>query len=200
MKMPNETEPLIPTLSTQLSEREIFLIGSFVSQWGFLEADIFDQTLASFADSEVLPASMNNAQFSGVLQMWLERVVNEQDDAISAVLRAQHKEIVSLTEYRQAVVHSRWEWSPETPDEIAAVRIHKKSIKRLTLTADNLAHLCSRLGQVRYWIRYPRGLEDRAKEMSAAGGYISRVGSDLLSGRRSLDDLPTEGFRETAGS
>lgn len=176
-------------LSTELSEDEVYLIGSIVAQWGFLEADIFDQTLLSFVESESLPTSMNNVQFSAVLELWLERVVERQNDARKAVLKAQYDEIVSLNEYRQAVVHSRWEWRPDAPDEITAIRVHKKNIKRVKFTAKDLADFYTRLGQVRYSIRYPGGIEGRAEEMAATGGYISRLGWDLLSGRRSLDDF-----------
>lgn len=180
---------MIYTLSTELSEREIYLIGSVVAQWGFLESNIFDQTLLSFADSETLPAAMNNAQFSAVLQLWLERVVAQQDDARKAVLEAQHSKIVSLSEFRQAIVHSRWEWRPDCPNEITAVRVHKKSVKRVKLTVDDLAEFSTELGQIRYWIRYPGGIEDRAAEVATTGGYISRLGWDLLAGRVTLDEL-----------
>lgn len=174
---------MITTLNTELSEREIYLIGSVVSQWSFLEADIFDQTLQSFEGSQQLPASMNNSQFSAVIQLWLERVVEQQDDTKKAVLKAQYDEIISLSEYRQAVVHSRWEWRPDAPDEITAVRVHKKTVKRVKFSADDLANFSVRLGQARYWIRYPGGSDDRAAELSAAGEYISRRGWDVLSGR-----------------
>lgn len=176
-------------LNTELSEREISLIGSIVSQWGFLEADIFEQTLLSFADGDELPASMNNAQFSEVLKLWLQRVVLQQDDARKEVLNAQYDAILSLSEYRQAVVHSRWEWRPDLPEEITAVRVHKKSVKRVKFTPEDLFEFSSRLGSIRYSIRYPRGTEDRAAELSQTGGYISRAGWDLLSGRTKLKDI-----------
>lgn len=129
---------------------------------------------------------MNTAQFSAVLQIWLTRVAEQHDAARKAVLRAQYDEIVYLSEFRQAVVHSRWEWRPDSPEEITAVRAHKKMIKRVKLTADDLFDISTRLGQVRYRVRYPGGTEDRAAELSAAGGYISRRGYDLLSGRAEL--------------
>ena len=87
-------------LNTELSEREIYLIGSIVSQWGFLEANIFDQTLLTFADTDCLPASMNNVQFSTVLKLWLEQVVERQNSTRKSVLNAQYAAIVSLNKYR----------------------------------------------------------------------------------------------------
>jgi hypothetical protein len=181
-------------LNTELSEREIFLIGSIVSQWGFLEADIFEQTFLSFEDGDDLPAPMNNVQFCAVLELWLERVVEKQDDARRSVLKAQYDEIIylSVSDFRQAVVHSGWDWRPDAPDEITAVRVHKKSVKRVKFTANDLAEFSTRLGQVRYRIRYPGGHEDRATELTAAGGSISSRGFELLFGRGELPDLPTD--------
>lgn len=181
------SDPAI-TLNTELADREVFLIGSIVSQWGFLEADIFDQTLLSFeAEDGPLPAAMNNAQFTTVLELWLERVVEKRDNARKAVLMEQYQEIVALSAFRQAVVHSRWEWRPDAPDVITAVRVHKKTIKRVTFTSEDLLQLSIRLGQIRYRIKYPGGIEDRAPELAAAGGYISRRGWELLTGRANWD-------------
>jgi hypothetical protein len=185
-------------LGTELSERETYLIGSIVAQWGFLEGDIFNQTLATIAEGEELPKAMNNAQFSEVLKLWLARVVEHQDDTRRAVLKAQHDEIVALAEYRQAVVHSMWEWEYGTPDQIIAVRVHKKTIKRVTLTADDLADISMRLGVLRYHVRYPGGDEDRGADLDTQGGYMSRgfvaafsghpVAAELLSVRGTIDE------------
>lgn len=182
-----EERHVIYALNTELSDRELHLIGSIVSQWGFLEDDIFHQTLWSFEEEVDVPTSMNNVQFTAVLKLWLERVVNQQDQARREVLRAQYDQIVLLHEYRKAVVHSRWEWRPHTPDEIIAVRVHKKSIQRVKFTTDDLADMATRLGQVRYWITYPGGMEQHAAELSAEGGYLSRRAYDLLTGRAALD-------------
>lgn len=185
------------TLGTELSERETYLIGLIVSQWGFIESEIFEQTILSFEDGEVLPASMKtNAQFSLVLQLWLKRVAEVEGDVKKAVLTAQHQKIISLNEFRQAVVHSRWEWKPDAPDEITAVRVHKQSIKRVKFTFDDLASFAITLGEIRYSIRYPGGLQDRAEEMAELGGHISRQGWDLLSGRVTLDELTKRGENE----
>ena len=178
------------TLSTELSDRETYVIGLIVSQWGFLEADIFEQTLLSFDDEEELPASMKtNAQFGKVLKLWLKRVAGEQSEEKKAVLAAQYERIISLNELRQAVVHSRWEWKPDAPDEITAVRIHKQSVKRVKFTFDDLADFATQLGEIRYSVGYPGGLEDRAEEMAELGGNLSRQGWDLLSGHVTLNDF-----------
>lgn len=175
-------------LNTELSERELGLIGSVVAQWGFLENDIFEQTLLTFEDEDSLPSSMiQNAQFSEILKLWLRQVVEKQSGARKAVLLAQYEKILSLNEYRQAVVHSRWEWRPQAPDEIVAVRIHKKTIKRVRFSVDDLLDFSSQLGEVRFWLRYPSGAEDQAEEMAKLGGYISRRGWEMFADLRATD-------------
>lgn len=184
-------------LSNELSEREVYAIGLIVAQWGFIESEIFEQTLLSFGENEDLPASMKtNAQFTEVLKLWLERVAEMQDTPKKDTLTAQYRKIISLSEFRQAVVHSRWEWRPDAPDEITAVRIHKQNIKRVKFTSDDLADFAISLGEILYSIRYPGGLQDRAEEMAKLGGHISRLGWDLLSGRVTLDNLAKRGENE----
>ncbi|MBZ0130477.1 MAG: hypothetical protein K8F59_15340 [Rhodobacteraceae bacterium] len=178
------------TLDTELTEQETYLIGLIVSQWAFIEAEIFEKTIETFADDEAIPASMKtNAYFGEVLELWKKRVVEAQSAARKAKLTAQYERILSLNEFRQAVVHSRWEWKSDAPDEITAVRFHKKSIKRVKFTFDDLANFAVTLGEIRYSIRYPGGLQDRAEELSELGGHVSRLGWELLSGRVTLDDL-----------
>ncbi len=182
--------PLRYILNTDLSERETFLIGSIVSHWGFIESEIYDQTLISFADDEELPRSMTtNAQFSTVLELWLKRVVAKKDKTRRSVLQTQYDRIKSNNEFRQAVVHSRWEWRPDEPDQIVAVRVHKNCIKRVVFSVEDLAEFASTLGEIRYLIRFPGGLEDRAEEMNKLGGHMSRLGWDLMTGRAKLSDL-----------
>ena len=180
------------TLSTELSEQEVYLIGSIVAQWGFIENEIFEQTILSFPENEDLPGLMKtNAQFNRVLQLWLERVAEAQIGEKKVVLLAQYKKIMSLNEFRQAVVHSRWEWKPEAPDEITAVRSHKQTVKRVKFTSEDLADFATTLGEIRFCLCYPGGLADRAEEMVQAGGYMSREFLKQISGRSTLRD-PTE--------
>lgn len=176
-------------LGTDLQEKEIYLIGSIVSQWGFLEANIFDQTLLSYSFDEDLPSSMkSNAQFSKVLELWLKRVTRLQNTKKEAILFAQYEKIKSLNAFRQAVVHSRWEWNPNEPSQITAIRIHNQSVKSLTFTFDDLADFASSLGEIRFLINYPGGTEDYAQRMKGRGGYISRDAHDLFSGQKSFDE------------
>lgn len=181
-------------MSTELSERETYIIGLIVSQWGFLESEIFEQTFLSFEDDDDLPPAMKkNAKFSQVLELWLKRVAEVQEPAKKSVLKTQYHKIKSLNKFRQAVVHSRWEWKPDTPEEITAIRAHNQSIKCVKFTFEDLFEFATTLGEIRYSVRYPGGLEDRADEMKERRGHISRLGWDLLAGRVTLDDLAKHG-------
>lgn len=185
------------TLDTELSEKEIYAIGSIVAQWGFIETEIFEQTLLSYKDDEDLPAQMkNNAQFSKVLQLWQKRVAKVRDPRKKEILIKQYEELVSLNKFRQAVVHSRWEWSRDDPGVITAVRYHNQSVKRIKFTLDDLVQFTIRLGKVRYSIRYPNEVQDQAEEMQKQGGYINRRAMDLLTGRITLDELIKRGDNE----
>ena len=48
----------------ELSDREVFLVGKIVIQWGALQDEIFKQTLSTFEDDGTeplaLPKAMNN--------------------------------------------------------------------------------------------------------------------------------------------
>jgi hypothetical protein len=70
----------IMALDLQLSDREMFLIGMIVAHWGSLEHEVFTQTLLSFdtpqGQAGGLPKSMNNIQFTQILSLWKERVVD----------------------------------------------------------------------------------------------------------------------------
>jgi hypothetical protein len=132
---------------------------------------------------------MNNVQFTTVLDLWFERFVRAQSDDKREVLENQYQAIKELNDFRQAIVHSRWKWRPDRPDEITAVRVHKQSVKETTFKSDDLHDFSVRLGQIRFHVKYPGGLSERADELSQTGGYISRKGWDLLTGRTSLPDL-----------
>lgn len=57
----------------ELSDRETFLIGKVIAQWGALEHEVFVQTLMTFdmpdGEEVVLPKTMNNLQFTDVLNL-----------------------------------------------------------------------------------------------------------------------------------
>ncbi|SCX28095.1 hypothetical protein DSM25558_4371 [Agrobacterium sp. DSM 25558] len=176
------------TLDTNLSDRETYLIGSIVSQWGFLEADIFEQTLVAMSGNvEPFPPAMNNTNFGLVLPLWVKWVVEPRDDERRSVLMAQYASIIALNEFRQALVHSRWEWTPDKRDKIVAVRAKKKELIRTIFTVDDLIDMASRIGEIRYLIRFPSS-QDRADEVADDRTRVSRKGWEMILGPSSSAD------------
>lgn len=178
--------------ATQLTERETMLIGNIVALWGAMEHEIFTQTLATFDGIHVknLPKQMNNLQFTGVLALWKERVVDTSNEKRREVLVKQYEEIERLSEYRQALVHGMWTWDRSALNRISTVRVRKDEYITVHFDADHLNDFSERMGVLNYKIRYPGGNEDRAKEFEDGGGFaISRemlkMMSDVSAGKKS---------------
>jgi len=177
------------TLDTNLTEAETFSIGAIVAQWSVLENEIFDQTLLSFdGGDEELPNGMNNAQFSGVLETWNERVAKIAKEPRRKILEQQYDAIKRLNHFRRAIVHSRWNWQPDKPDEITAVRVHKKSIISVKFTTKDLFDLESEIAQIRFLVNFPGGTEEYMQSRSEQSLIVSRKGFSLLTGRQRIDD------------
>lgn len=172
-------------VGTELDDKETYLIGAIVAQWGFLENEIFEQTLLSYADEESLPRAMNNLQFSAVLELWKQRVVETSADATKRLFHAQYDEIVKLSPFRQAIIHSRWKWHADRLDVITAVRVAKDQIISVDFDTESLTDFMLRLGEVRRNLQYPGGEDERLAELEAMGGRISRSGYRMLFGKRS---------------
>ena len=168
----------------ELLDREVFLIGKIIVQWGALEHEIFTQTLLTFdapkGEAIKLPGAMSNLQFTQILQLWRERVVDHAKGPRAKVLQAQFDEILRLKQFRDALVHGMWNWSPEDLTKISTVRIRKKEIITTAFTADDLEDFCRRVGRVNFKIRFPRGLRDLAQARAKQGFYISRRGLSMF--------------------
>jgi len=170
-------------LDLELSDREIHFIGHIVAHWGALEHEVFTQTLLTFEGVESLPKEMNNIQFSQILELWKERVVNRASARAKRVLVKQYKLIHHCHEYRNALVHGMWEWDRSSLEKIKTTRIKKKQVITTHFTASDLEHLWRTAAEINFAIRYPRGLSDVAKErMAQKGGFFSRAAICLFTG------------------
>ena len=162
----------------ELSDKETFLIGSIVAQWGTLEYEIFNQTLMTFVTPEgvepELPKEMQNLQFSSILKLWKERVVDKTEGERGDVLREQYDYILKMKQYRDALVHGMWEWSKDDLERISSIRIRKKEILTYHFTASDLADMDLRLGKINFKIMYPGGLEDMTEFHGETFSYVSR--------------------------
>jgi hypothetical protein len=116
----------------ELSDREVFLVGKIVTQWGALQDELFKQTLLTYegdgSEPLALPKAMNNLQLTELLDLWKERVVDQAQGDRATVLQAQFDAIQILKEFRDALVHGMWEWSAEDPSKISAVRVRRKQV------------------------------------------------------------------------
>jgi hypothetical protein len=188
----NDDIPIV--YNVELSPRELAHIGLIVSQWASLEYEIFTQTLMTFVDSEItgneLPRSMNNLQFSSVLDLWEERVINKANGEVKEVLIKELEHIRHYHEFRNAIAHGMWEWDKSDPKKIRSVRIRNRNVITIRFTAANLESFSTEVGKINFKIRCPSGLEDLAKIRAEQRFYMSRIGAALFSGDDEL--LPDE--------
>lgn len=173
-------------LDLQLSDREIFMIGTIVAHWGTIEHEIFMQTLLTFDDPQAkvpeLPKAMNNLQFTQVLALWKERVVDKSKGDRATVLRDVYEQLLDLKEPRDALVHGMWQWSPEHLDRISTVRVRKREVKTTHFNFEYLQDFALRLGRLNFSVHYPGGIVDLAASREKSGFYISRKGLQLMAG------------------
>lgn len=180
-------------LDIELSEREIFFIGSIVAQWGALEHEVFTQTLCTFdvleCENIVLPKAMNNLQFTDVLTLWKDRVADKAEGRVGEILRQQFEKILKLLEYRNALVHGMWNWSKADPAKINIVRIRKKEVITTHFTADDLGDFADRVAAINFNIRFPNVIEDLGRALEEQGSYISRRALSFLISHPVADDF-----------
>lgn len=176
-------------LDLGLSDREKFFIAEIISQWGAIEHEVFVQTLSSYDKGDALPKEMNNLQFSGVLKLWKQRVVDASQDERLRVLQDVHSSIVSHQDARNALVHGMWSWEPGSPGQIFVTRVKKDEIIRTTFTGDSLESLALDVSELNFNLRYPEGLADLAAERAQQGYSMSRRWAAMMSGHPVADEL-----------
>lgn len=185
----NQDARIVLAHKVELSDRELLSIGYIVAQWGALEHEIFYQTLLTFKeDTQGLPKEMNNMQFSEVLEIWKERVVNRCTGERKTNLTEQYALIRHYHNYRNALVHGMWDWDRTSPDRIRTTRVRKKEVIPTHFTAADLETFSLELAKINFNIRCPTGIEDLA-EVITAGGYIGRFTTSMLLGHTVAADL-----------
>lgn len=171
-------------LDLQLSDQEIFMIGTIVAHWGTIEHEIFMQTLLTFYDPQAkapeLPKAMNNLQFTQILALWKERVVDKSKGKRASVLRNVYEQLQDLKEPRDALIHGMWQWSPDHLDRISTVRVRKREVRTTHFDFECLQDFGLRLAKLNFSVRYPRGIVDLVASRQNTGFYISRKGLQLM--------------------
>ncbi|KWI83989.1 hypothetical protein WM13_19335 [Burkholderia ubonensis] len=179
----------------QLTDKETYFIGKIVAAWASLEHEVFMQTLHTYVPSDdggelpKLPKEMNNIQFTGVLRLWKERVVDQAKGKRRKTLEDVHARILRGHEYRKAIVHGMWEWSPDNVERITSTRIVGKQVISVHFDADGLCSFMTALLEINFDLRYPRGATEFFMQRSKDGLYISRRFAAILTGA-ALDDAP----------
>ena len=171
-----------------LSDREVFLLGQIVLEWGAIEHEIFSQTLLTFAASEgestPLPRAMDNLRVTELLNLWKQRVVDCSEGERGQILQQQFEEILNLKKFRDALVHGMRGWSATPLSRISTTRVRKKEVITTHFSADDLVDINARLQSINFRLRFPRGLEELARARAEQGHVLSRWGMALLTGDR----------------
>lgn len=190
-------------LDLGLSDREKFFIAEILSQWGAMEHIVFLQTLATFGDASELPKQMNNVQFSKVLKLWMDRVVEPAEGKRRKVLRGLHARVEALQDHRNALVHGMWTWDPARPSQITTIRVRGNKVVRAIFTADDLQQFALDVSDLHLKIRYPCGNEDLAADILSDGYSVSRGFMAMMTGDPVRNELygryPTAGDEHVAG-
>lgn len=176
----------------ELSDREVFLIGKIVIQWGALQDEVFKQTLLTFdigdAMPVTLPKAMNNLQLTELLELWKERVIDLAQGERAKVLQSQFDELQELKEFRDALVHGMWEWTGNDPAKISTVRVRRKQVITTHFTADSLEDFYRRMASINFNIRFPDGTDEWARKLAERGSYVSRRWVSIMTGSPVADD------------
>ena len=176
-------------LDLGLSDREKYFIAEIISQWGALEHEVFHQTLLTFEPGDALPREMNNLQFSGVLKLWKERVVDPASAKRIKALRDVHSGIAANQDARNALVHGMWGWEPSAPGRIFVTRVKRDQVIKTTFTADALQALALVISGLYFKLKYPRGLAELAQERARLGYSVSRRWIEMVSDDEAAGEL-----------
>jgi hypothetical protein len=170
----------------QLSDQEIHFIATIFVQSASMEHEIFMQTLLTFlpgiTDPDQLPKAMNNIQFTGVLDLWNERVARKALGRRAQVLQRQYDQILRLKETRDALAHGMWHWSAIDLGQISTTRIRKREVITSHFTAEVLYKFASKIAEINFKLRFPGGASDLARARMKEGGYISRNAMGMFTG------------------
>jgi len=174
----SKDEELKHIWDTGLTDKEHFIIGSIIAQWGALEAEVFSQTLDTFGtDIHVsqLPKEMNNLSFTSVLGLWKSRVVDVSKGKTKAILEQAHKNILRLTDARNSIIHGMWDFSLKEPNTISTYRVKKDKIIHTVFEDGALADIYTDIAEINANIRYPGGMLDFFQDQMRDGCYVNEA-------------------------
>ena len=176
----------------QLTDKEVYYLGKVVAHWGAIEYEVFIQTLQTF-DGAVnnvseLPKPMKNLNFSAVLDLWEERVINNTSGERGEILRIQLQKIKEASEFRHTLVHSMLHYSQTDIGRITASRVKNREYIQVDISGDDLLDFYTRLSEINFYLRAPGGADEFAEIKVREGGGFSRRGLAMVTGHEILSD------------
>lgn len=172
------SESLKRIWDTGLTKQEVGIIGEIVVQWGALEFEVFEQTLMTFGTDihlSQLPKEMNNLNFSSVLKLWKERVVEQAEGDVKKVLEGIYDKILEIKDIRNAIVHGMWDFSTTELQTVSTLRVRKDQIIHSVFKDQFLVALYEDIAELNFNIRYPGGLEKFLQEQMSDGFYVNKA-------------------------
>lgn len=194
--MMSKGDKVTTLLHDELTDKETYFIGKIVAAWASLEYEVFAQTLQTYVSANEreelskLPKEMNNIQFTGVLRLWKERVVDQAKSKRRKTLERVYEGILQRIEYRKAIVHGMWNWSLDNVERITSTRIVGKQIISVHFDAGALYSFMTDLQEINFYLRYPRGTAEFAMQRGREGLRISRRFAAIMTGNRHDAGLP----------
>ncbi|BDV36301.1 hypothetical protein [Methylocystis iwaonis] len=173
----------------ELSEREFYFIGNIVAQWGFLEHEIFSQTVLCFADGSQPPKELHELQFTKILTLWESYVVSAATGDRKAILQQQLVKIRHYKDFRDALIHGMWDYDKSAPEQITTTRARKKQLITVRFTAYQLQEFAAEMSKINAAIQFPGGFEEYAAMRAEQGSFMSRRWIAMMSGNPVIEQL-----------
>lgn len=118
---------------------------------------------------------MRNRNFSEVLELWKERVVNKAEDTLQKTLNDAYEKILKLKDARHSIVHGMWDFTVSEPKTVSTFRVKDDQIIHTTFKDGALADVGMRIAELNMSIRYPGGIEDFFREQMSGGVYVNHA-------------------------
>jgi hypothetical protein len=167
---------LLPSMSPDLDERELFAIGAVTANWSLLEHFILAQTaeMAQARKAEI-PADAFNLSFGRRYAAWLAEVRQlANDDADKKRLESLAGKISNCENLRHKVTHGLWEWEISNPDKLRAFSTRPRVEFEMSTDFDALIKLARAIGEINFCMTYPGGKDQFDEARAKVGASMSR--------------------------
>lgn len=185
-------------LGTELSPEELAAIGYVTVSWAQLEHLILDTTRGT-ATSAGLAVPEDSTALSlkkrlRALRKLVKEVVSEEVERARMI--GLLDEIGSIEQSRNEITHGLWDWDPRDADKLKASSYREPYDFERPFDFEKLWKLGDRVGNINFRLAFPGGKEQAqaylVESMMARGGHISRLGMQMLTGKKAFPALDDE--------